>query len=353
MLTNYRFLIVQTEPVPLGVWRINASTGLPIRETPYRDSTLLDSLRRGQCVEIVETIVKLDRVRARVILPDLPNGTEEEEEEKPTSGRRRSLVGTSKSGWISLLNAVTGSAGASPVPLGAYVVVAEPEGCIVTEGGGLDSKVKSKLLPGTCIEIVATRIEGGVVRGLLDGGGHTTLFVPPPRMNMDSNNKSTVVGRQTKDGGTMLAMPVPFGTYQIVRNGLSVTTGMSSDSSIIMTLQAKMMTEVIETCVVNGRVRGRICSVMSEDGTCIAIECTEQRGGGSISSCLSSGERTAWIDLFERNQRWAKIVRFRIGRSVPRGGTNRAKKVNNSMLSDGVCIIQPARGNLLDMEVPY
>ena len=341
------FLFVQTEPVPLGVYRINFSAGLPMRETPDRDSTLLDSLRRGQCVEIVETIVKLDRVRARVIVPDLPNGTEEEEEEKSTSGRGRSLVGTSKSGWISLLNAVTGSAGASPVPLGAYVVVVEPEGCIVTEGGGLDSKVKSKLLPGTCIEIVATRIEGGVVRGLLDGGGHTTLFVP--------NNKSTVVGRQTKDGGTMLAMPVPFGTYQIVRKGLSVTTGMSSDSSIIMNLEAKMMTEVIETCVVNGRVRGRICSVMSEDGTCIAIECTERRGGGggSISSCLSSGERTAWIDLFERNQRWAKIVRSRVGRSVPRGGANRAKKVNNNLLSDGVCIVQPMRGNLLDMEVPY
>ena len=110
------FLFVQTEPVPLGVYRINFSAGLPMRETPDRDSTLLDSLRRGQCVEIVETIVKLDRVRARVIVPDLPNGTEEEEEEKSTSGRGRSLVGTSKSGWISLLNAVTGSAGASPVP---------------------------------------------------------------------------------------------------------------------------------------------------------------------------------------------------------------------------------------------
>ncbi|KAL3810817.1 hypothetical protein ACHAXA_007507 [Cyclostephanos tholiformis] len=309
-----------TEPVPLGVYRINFSGGLPLRATSERDSVLLDKLQRGRCVEVIETEVKGDRVRARVIVPDLPLHDEDDVEVASIVARRFSGLGTSRSGWISLMNAHTGASGASPVPLGAYVVVAEPGGCIVTEGGGLDSKVKYKLLPGSCMEIVATRIESGLVRGLIDGGGHVTLFVPP-RMKMSAHAGSNDIndfgsigaeGRRSDDGGTMLAMPVPLGTYQIVRTGLSVTLGMHSDSSIIMKLPSKSMAEVVETCVENERVRGRICSVVNEDGARVVVE--GERRGGSISVTSSVGmsaDVTGWIDLFEKHQRWAKIVRFK------------------------------------------
>lgn len=333
------FHLCQTEPVPLGVYRINLLGGLPLRQTPERDSALLDKLQRGRCVEVVETEINGDRVRARLIVPDLPphgdGDDDDEEEEESTSARRIcSGLGTNRSGWISLLNARTGSSGASPVPLGAYVVVAEPGGCIVTEGGGLDSKVKYKLPPGSCMEIVATRIEGGVVRGLIDGGGHVTLFVPP-RMHAASNISNTdhgssgAEGRKSDDGGTMLAMPVPLGTYQIVRTGLLVTAGMSCESSIVVKLQTKYMAEVVETCVENGRVRGKICAVVNEEGTRVVMECEHR--GGSISVASSSGKGgdvIGWIDLFEKNQRWAKIVRFRSGKAVQNRSAIRTKKAS-------------------------
>lgn len=177
-----------TEPIPLGVYRITFSAGLPLRETPERDSLVLDKLERGRCVEVVETQVKGDRVRARCIVPPMPN-------------EDGVVTGKFQSGWISLLNAMTGASGAQPVPLGAYVAVAE-SGCVITEGGRLDSKVRGNLSPGSCIEVVATRIEEGVVRGLIAAGGHVTLFVPSGRSNRASANR---------DGGRMFAMPVPLG----------------------------------------------------------------------------------------------------------------------------------------------
>lgn len=177
-----------TEPIPLGVYRITFSAGLPLRETPERDSLVLNKLERGRCVEVVETQVKGDRVRARCIVPPMPN-------------EDGIVAGKFQSGWISLLNAMTGASGAQPVPLGAYVAVAE-SGCVITEGGRLDSKVRGNLSPGSCIEVVATRIEEGVVRGLIAAGGHVTLFVP--------TGKTDRAGTQ-RDGGRMFAMPVPLG----------------------------------------------------------------------------------------------------------------------------------------------
>jgi hypothetical protein len=313
----------QTEPVPLGVYRIYFSGGLPLRATSERDSELYYKLECGRCVEVVETDINGDRVRARVIVPDSPLRGDHDEEEASANARRFRGPGTSRSGWISLLNALTGSSGASPVPLGAYVVVAEPGGCIVTEGGGIFSKVKYKLPPGSCMEIVATRIESGLVRGLIDGGGHVTLFVPP-RMKMSArasgdNDRDSIgaEGRKSDDGGTMLAMPVPLGTYQIVRSGLSVTLGMSSNSSIITKLPSKSMAEVVETCVEHERVRGRICSVVNEDGTRVVVECEHRGGSVSIASSVGMGaDASGWIDLFEKNQRWAKIVRFKGDKAV-------------------------------------
>ncbi len=295
---------------------------------------MLDKLERGRCVEVVETEINGDRVRARVIVPDLPSCIDGDNNEEDASTH---VQGRSRSGWISLLNAHTGSSGASPVPFGAYVVVAEPGGCIVTEGGGIDSNVKRKLPPGSCMEIVATRIESGLVRGLMDGGGHVTLFVPP-RMKMSARvlgNRTDddceifgAEGRKSDDGGTMLAMPVPLGTYQIVRGGLSVTFGRSSDSTMIAKLPSKSMAEVVETCVENERVRGRICSAADEDGTRVVVEC--EHGGGSMSIASGnrggdSGDAAGWIDLFEKNQRWAKIVRFKGGGKAVRNRSTATK----------------------------
>ncbi len=80
---------------------------------------------------------------------------------------------------------------------------------------------------------------------------------------------------------------VPLGTYQIVHTGLLVTAGMSSDSSIIMKLQSKSMVEVVQTCVENGRVRGRICAVVNEDGTHLVVE--YEHRGSSVNTASSTG----------------------------------------------------------------
>ena len=291
-----------TEPVPCGVYRVNFSGGLPLRETSERDSPVLGKLERGRCVEVVQTLVKGDRVRARVIVPNLPS---HDDGGGDGGGGRPQLKFTR--GWISLLNALTGSSGAALVPLGAYVVVAEP-GCVITEGGRLDSKVKGKLVPGSCMEVVATRMEEGVVRGLIeDSGGHVTLFAPPRGSpNANANN-----GRTKPDAGRMFAMPVPLGTYRILQNDLAVTSGISASSPILARLQQKVTVEVIETRVEEGRVRGRICSTERQLTASIASATT-----GSQSSSVVNG----WINLFEPNQRWAKIVTFKGGRPVQGSG---------------------------------
>jgi hypothetical protein len=271
-----------TEPIPLGVYRISFGAGLPLRETPERDSAVLDKLERGRCVEVVETTVKGDRVRARCLVPPLPQEGDDAPGKKPARFQ---------SGWISLLNALTGASGASPVPLGAYVAVAEG-GCIITEGGRLDSKEKGTLNPGSCIEVVATRIEEGTVRGLIAAGGHVTLFV----LNGAATNRLAAMGgSKNSDGGRMFAMPVPLGTYQVVQNGLSVTSGLSLNSPVNMKLKVNACAEIAETRVEGGRVRGRLTAV----------------GYGGVAK-----EVNGWMSLFEPTQRWAKIVCFKGGRPI-------------------------------------
>jgi len=286
-----------TETIPLGVYRISFIGGLPLRETPDRDSALIDKLDRGRCVEVVQTQIKGDRVRARVIVPDIS-----QDEDLDSNGDVQIKY---TSGWISLLNALTGASGASPVPLGAYVVVAE-QGCVITEGGRLKSKVKGSFVPGSCIQVVATRMEEGIVRGLIASGGHVTLFVPPGAKQGSSATTRASGGRSKEnkpDGGRMLAMPVPLGTYQIIRGGLSVTSCIASTSSILMKLPLDATVEITETCVDNGRVRGRVCAAMNKDG--------------SRPNCSgSNGTATGWINLFDPNQRWAKIVCFKGWRPV-------------------------------------
>lgn len=297
-----------TEPVPLGVYRINFSGGLPLRQSSERESDVIGKLERGRCVEVVQTEVKGDRVRARVIVPNLPG-----DDEASTSGGQVKFT----SGWVSLLNALTGSSGASLVPLGAYVVVAEP-GCVITEGGRLDSKVKGKLIPGSCCEVVATRMEEGVVRGLLEEGGHVTLFAPP-RGSVNANNSN---GARKQDTGRMFAMPVPLGTYQIIHNGLPVTADISVTvtSSTQTKLQQNTNVEVLETRVDEGRVRGRICTAVGNNERQLGGSCAGSTNGSQ------AGMIHGWINLFEPNQRWAKIVSFKGGRPVKvDGGVPRRK----------------------------
>jgi hypothetical protein len=284
LLTYVHSLVVfsKQEPIPLGVYRISFGAGLPLRETPERDSAVLDKLERGRCVEVVETTVKGDRVRARCLVPPLPQDGDDLPGKKPARFQ---------SGWISLLNALTGASGASPVPLGAYVAVAEG-GCVITEGGRLDSKEKGILTTGSCIEVVATRIEEGTVRGLIAAGGHVTLFV----LNGASTNRLAAVGgTKNPDGGRMFAMPVPLGTYQVVQNGLAVTSGLSLNSPVSMKLKVNACAEIAETRVEGGRVRGRLTAV----------------GYGGVAK-----EVNGWMSLFEPTQRWAKIVCFKGGRPM-------------------------------------
>jgi len=226
----------------------------------------------------------------------VPGRLQEDQEE---GGSSSNAGGKYSSGWISLMNALTGSGGASPVPFGAYVVVAEP-GCAVTEGGCLDSKIKGKLIPGSCLEVVATRMEEGVVRGLLASGGHVTLFAPPRSQRGGEGD-----GRRNSSG-QMFAMPVPLGTYKIVQgNGVPVTTGADAASSVLATLGQNSTAKVVETRVQDGRVRGRVGAAANEDGSPVAA-------GGSVG-CGGGG---GWISLFAPDQRWATIVSLQDGRPL-------------------------------------
>jgi len=267
-----------TEPVPLGVYRINFGDGLPLLETPERDSAVLSKLHRGRCVEVVQTQVTGDRVvRARVIVPQSQDNEDVNKLVKFTSG------------WISLLNA-----GASPVPLGAYVVVADEPGCVITEGGRLDSKVKGTSVPGSCMEVVSTRMEEGVVRGLIASGGHVTLFVPPRtnHVSFDDGTNGGGSGRIKADnGGQMFGMPVPLGTYQIIQDALTVTISIASNSSLVTRLGLNATVEIIETHVEDrsgdgSRVRGLLL-VKNEDNN--------GSRPPSSGAMISGG----WITLFE------------------------------------------------------
>lgn len=77
-----------------------------------------------------------------------------------------------------------------------------------------------------------------------------------------------------------------LGTYQIINNGVNITTGISSSSPVSVKLKLDACAEIVETRVEDGRVRGRISAV----------------GYGGVSK-----EARGWIDLFEPTCRWAKV----------------------------------------------
>jgi hypothetical protein len=250
-----------TEPVSIGVYTITFGHDLPVRSSPDRNSELVGMLQKGQFVEVVETQITGDRVRARCISSSSTRG------EKPLSG------------WISLFNAVTGSSGATPVPCGAYVTVTE-SGCTVTEGGSLNSKFKCLLKRGSCVDIVSTRIEDGAVRGLISSGGYVTL-IGPKRNHVKKNGKSS----SPKD--EQYLMHVPIGVYKVVYpDGLPVLMGFQSDAPSAMDLELDSFVQVVETRVNDGRVCGRIIAVIND----------------SIRH-----EIQGWIYLFESKRRWCKF----------------------------------------------
>mmetsp|Transcript_22244 Transcript_22244/g.45830 ORF Transcript_22244/g.45830 Transcript_22244/m.45830 type:complete len:340 (+) Transcript_22244:894-1913(+) len=285
-----------TEPVTLGVYRINFNGGLPLRKTSDRDSQVLDVLERGRHFEVLETSVKEDRVRARCLVPPPPisqgNSSNGEEKERHRSAGYQN-------GYISLANAVSGSTGVSPVPLGAYVAVADC-GCPVTEGARLDTKMREVLVRGTCFEVTATRIEEGVVRGLVAWGGFVSLFAPGSGVPSKSSNSNTSNSNGTNgakqnftkhgniraDGGINFAMPVPLGQYSIIYpHGLPVTAGFSRHTPIKTKLKLDDIVEVVETRVEDGKVRGRLSAIICAAG-------------------ISRG----WISIFDPSCRWAKFV---------------------------------------------
>jgi hypothetical protein len=251
-----------TEPVSLGVYSITFGHGLPIRKTSDRNSELVGMLEKGQYIEVVETQITGDRVRARCIPAPTSRG------------------GAPLNGWISLFNAVTGSSGASAVPLGAYVTVTE-SGCTVTEGSSLNSKFKALLKRGSCVDIVSTRIEDGTVRGLISTGGYVTL-IGPKRSHVKKNGKSS----SPKD--EQYLMHVPIGVYKVVyADGLPVMMGVYAGAPSAIDLELDSFVQVVETCVQNGRVYGRIIAVINDN---VRVE------------------THGWIFLFESKRRWCKFA---------------------------------------------
>lgn len=253
-----------TEPVSIGVYAVTFSHGLPVRKSSDRNSGLVGMLEKGQYVEVVETQINGDRVRARCI--PAPNAKEEK----------------SLNGWISLFNAVTGSSGVSPVPLGAYVAIDE-SGCTVSEGGSLKSKARYLLKRGSCVDVVSTRIEDGTVRGLLSTGGYVTLF-NPKRSRVKRKGKSS----STRD--EQYLMHVPIGVYRVATsNGVSVFMGVETNSPSFIELPQDSCIEIVETQVSTaGRVCGRAVAVINDN---------------------DRYELQGWIHLFEKRKRYCKFVR--------------------------------------------
>ena len=83
-------------------------------------------------------------------------------------------------------------------------------------------------------------------------------------------------------------MHVPTGVYKVIyAKGLPVFMGLETNSPSAMDLEADSLVQVVETSVRNGRVCGRIISVMN----------------GNARQDLHG-----WIYLFESSRRWCKFA---------------------------------------------
>ena len=209
-----------------------------------------------------------------------------QEEDKGTTASGTNRTSRTKSGWITLQNPQTSFVGATPTPLGAYVIVADDDaGCVVTEGASVNSKVKGGLKPGHFTEVVATRMEDrGVVRGLLASGGYITLFDAPKYGKGRKITKSSTV-----------AMSVPVGIYQTVEDALNVTVGIAPSSLLLKRLPLSSTIDVLETHVENGSASGG----SSSDRVRARIQVVNIEKQNGMDDYTVSKSDEGWITVFE------------------------------------------------------
>jgi hypothetical protein len=341
-----------SEPLPLGVYCIQgedtsgsriANAGvavkqLPLCDEPGNEHNITDILVARQSVEVVETRVVVMKkkltggrlsnqkhfgmnaaagvrgirvVRARCMVP-IVVPPRLQENFVPGSDRVAKAQRKFRGGWITISEedgneeqTASGSkaATAHPIPLGAYTVVST-SGCAVTEGASCESKLKSILPSGSCMEVVTTRIEfeekhqriecscgrEGVhnavaVRGLLASGGHVTLFVLPISTSGTFDNLCAC-GQLVQRTN---AKAFPSGMYRIIHpEGVYLTMGIA-ESQIITKLDINTFVNVVETGVEAGCVRGRV---------------NVSVGGSNGVEFL-----TGWINLFEPPAfSWAELL---------------------------------------------
>lgn len=341
-----------SEPLPLGVYCIQgeATSGsrianagvavkqLPLCDEPGNEHNITDILVARQSVEVVETRVVVMKkkltggrlsnqkhfgmnaaagvrgirvVRARCMVP-IVVPPRLQENFVPGSDRVAKVQRKFRGGWITISEedgneeqTASGSkaATAHPIPLGAYTVVST-SGCAVTEGASCESKLKSILPSGSCMEVVTTRIEfeekhqriecscgrEGVhnavaVRGLLASGGHVTLFVLPISTSGTFDNLCAC-GQLVQRTN---AKAFPSGMYRIIHpEGVYLTMGIA-ESQIITKLDINTFVNVVETGVEAGCVRGRV---------------NVSVGGSNGVEFL-----TGWINLFEPPAfSWAELL---------------------------------------------
>lgn len=319
-----------SQPLQLGVYRVHcdptvnydlfsgSSGQLPLSDAADSDRNITHLLVENQYVEIVETQVVVMKtkitsdhlrnrhvginaadgfcgvrtVRCRCIVPILIN---------PTSNNAPPQK-QFRSGWISLCtdNRFMGTR-ATPLQQGAYIIISD-SGCIVTEGNGSDSKIKSILPRYSCVEVVTTQLRfedneelltchcgkevmyiAAAVRALIASGGYITLLYSPigtPESPDNICNCGTLIQRT-------IAQPVPIGMYKICHpNGVIVTSGIKESQTVSIIDEGKKV-EVLQTAVDDRCIRGRIC--LEDDHSKETI--------------------IGWINLFESPEmRWAEYM---------------------------------------------
>mmetsp|Transcript_5255 Transcript_5255/g.11927 ORF Transcript_5255/g.11927 Transcript_5255/m.11927 type:complete len:1039 (+) Transcript_5255:164-3280(+) len=338
-----------SQQLPLGVYQISSSgdtsTGdhtvnaknqdagssvkqLPLYDAPDSESNIVDFLVCNQCLEIVETQVlvtkRRDRdpkmgsmnnylsntegkqvVRARCMVPVVVSPLSAEQfvggnEFTPSKPQRKF-----RSGWITLGDDKNSTdVTASPIPVGAYVVTTD-DPLMSCDG---NSKIKSILPSGSCMEVVTTRVEFEedtkmmncrccdregmyytvAVRALIASGGYVTLFVAS--MGTSGTHGSLCVCGQLVPH-VVYAEPVPLGKYRVTQP-VCLTQDSGHKSPMITQLNENACVQVIETRVEDGRVRGRVKIIDFANGDDDQIRKESTTGWVSLSSLRCLGGRS-------------------------------------------------------------
>jgi len=286
---------VATATAALGVYCISSKEGALTHKSPNGSdaANIFGKIECGQYIEVLQVCGYGVATWARIKVPDVVASHQEKKhlsrDEKKESMKFMSV-------WICLLDTRTGLSGATPVPLGTYVIIADWPGCNITEGAQLDSKNESATLtPGSIMEVVATRMEKGMVLGLTASGGYVTLFHFTSKYGnsgtqIDSNNS---LQQRNDDGNQIIitAIPIPLGIYQVIHGALTVTSDISSASSCQTKLALNTMVEIMETHVEKGstdesRVRGR-------------FRTTNADCGGVVHDASGNIDNGGWITMLE------------------------------------------------------